>query len=50
MSARVHARELALANAQDAFDAEGLVRDLEQGAALVSIIDALVPDTRRRAA
>lgn len=50
IGARVHPREFALAYAQDAFAADGLVRDLGQRAALVSIIDALVRDIRRRAA
>jgi chromate reductase, NAD(P)H dehydrogenase (quinone) len=48
--ARVHPHEFALAYAQDAFAVDGLVRDLERRAALVSIIDALVPDPCRRAA
>jgi chromate reductase, NAD(P)H dehydrogenase (quinone) len=48
--ARVHAGEFALAHAQHAFGADGLVLDPQQRAALASIVDALVIDTCRRAA
>jgi chromate reductase len=50
IGACVEERELAVAHAQRAFDADGLLLDPEQRAALTSILETLRVHTRRRAA
>jgi chromate reductase len=50
IGASVEERELAVAHAQDAFAADGLLRDPAQQAALTSILETLQAETRRRAA
>jgi chromate reductase, NAD(P)H dehydrogenase (quinone) len=50
MGAAVEATELAVADAQEAFDAEGRLRDPEQQAALRSLLDTLSAHPYQRAA
>ena len=50
IGASVEERELAVAHAQHAFAADGLLRDAAQRAALTSILETLRGRTRRRAA